>query len=328
MEKTIFDCILLLVLGFFILIKGSDMFVDGASSIAKKLKIPTIIIGLTLVSIGTSMPELSASINSAIVNDSDMNFGNVVGSNIFNLLVVIGCSSLFVPLVVSKQIIKYDLPILLGIYGLLALFTMVITPNQLQLWESIIIFTLSIVYTLFLIFRNKKEIKEEREKAALNPADETKKIKWFKSLIFVAIGLACIVFGGRIVVDNAKQIAEYLQINSLIIGLTVVAVGTSLPELVTSIVAAKKGENDIAVANVVGSNIYNVLLILGLSSIIRPLNVASNPNFIDLAFMAFTTILFIFFIFKAKTVKKWQGIVMVLLYIAYVVYIVLRAVAI
>ena len=328
MEKTIFDCILLLVLGFVVLIKGSDFFVDGASSVAKKLKIPSIIIGLTLVSIGTSMPELSASINSAILNDSDMNFGNVVGSNIFNLLVVVGCSSLFVPLVVSKQIIKYDLPILLFIYGLLALFTMIISPNKLVLWEAIIIFILSIVYTLFLILRNKNEIKEERSKNDNNLNCDIKNIKWYKSLFFVVIGLICIVFGGRIVVDNAKQIALFLNINSLIVGLTVVAVGTSLPELVTSVVAAKKGENDIAIANVIGSNIYNVLLILGLSCIIRPLNVSSNPNFIDLAFMTFTTMLFLIFAFKQKTIKKYQGIIFILLYVAYITFVVLRTVAI
>lgn len=328
MEKTIFECILLLIVGFVLLIKGSDFFVDGASNVAKKLKIPTIIIGLTLVSIGTSMPELSASINSAIVQDSDMNFGNVVGSNVFNLLVVLGCSSLFVPLVVSKQIVKYDIPCLFLIYGLLALFTMVISPNQLVLWESIVIFSLTIVYTVFLIFRNKNEIKAEREKAALAEVDVTKEIKWSKSLLYIAVGLACIVFGGRVVVDNAKQIAEYLKVDSLIIGLTVVAIGTSLPELVTSIVAAKKGENDIAVANVIGSNIFNVILILGLSSIICPLEVATNPNFIDLGFMVFTTILFLLFVVKAKTLRKWQGITMVLLYVAYVVYIVLRAYAV
>ena len=326
MEKTIFDCILLLVLGFFILIKGSDLFVDGASNVAKKLNIPTLIIGLTLVSIGTSAPELSASINSAILNDSDMNFGNVVGSNIFNLLVVIGVSSLFVPLVVSKQIIKYDIPILFGIYGLLALFTMVITKNRLDLWESIIIFVLSIVYTVFLILRNKKEIKEEREKEKESGLENAKTNKWWKNILLVSIGLACIVFGGRIVVDNAKQIAEAMKVDSLIIGLTVVAIGTSLPELVTSIVAAKKGENDIAIANVIGSNIYNVLLILGLSSIITPLNVASNPNFIDLAFMAFTTVLCFLFVFKSKKIYRWQGILMIGLYILYVVYIILRAI--
>ena len=327
MEKTIFDCILLLILGFFVLIKGSNLFVDGASNVAKKLKIPTIIIGLTLVSFGTSMPELSASINSAIIGNSDMNFGNVVGSNIFNLLVVIGCSALFVPLVVSKQIIKYDLPILLGIYSLLALFAMVITPNVISRWEAIVIFVLSIVYTVFLILRNKKEIKEEREK---DETEEEKKLqnnnKWLKNIVFVVIGLACIVFGGRIVVNNATQIAQYLKVNDLVIALTVVAIGTSLPELVTSIVAAKKGENDIAIANVVGSNIYNVLLILGLSTIISPMNVATNPNFIDVAFMVFTTILFIFFVFKNKTVKRWQGITMILLYVAYVIYIILRAI--
>ena len=320
-----------LIVGMVLLIKGADYFVDGSSKIAKALKIPSLIIGLTLVSMGTSAPELSASINSAIINDSNMNFGNVVGSNIFNLLVVIGASSLFVPLVISKQILKYDLPILLGIYGLLAMFTIVISPNELVLWESIVILLLAVIYTVFLILRNKKEIKEEKAKSIDINVIESKKNKWWKNILFIVLGLAGIVGGGRIVVDNAKQIAEFFKVDSLIIGLTVVAIGTSLPELVTSIVAAKKGENDIAIANVVGSNIFNVLLILGSSAIInnvmhKPLEVLSYPNFIDLAFMAFTTILLILFSFKTKTIKRYHGIIFIVLYVVYIVYVVLRSV--
>lgn len=320
MEKTIFDCILLLIFGFIILIKGSNYFVDGASNLAKKMKIPSVIIGLTLVSIGTSLPELSASITSSILKDSDMNFGNVIGSNIFNLLVVIGASSLFAPLVISKQIIKYDIPILLSIYVLLTLFT--VFDNKLSLLEAIIIFILSIAYTIFLLFRNKNEIKNERIKLKNN--EIITKINVFKCLFYIIIGIIAIILGGKILINNAILIANYLKVPSLVISLTIIAIGTSLPELITSIIATIKKENDIAVANVIGSNIYNIILILSLSSIIHPLNVALWPNLIDIIIMTFTTILFLILVYKNKIVKRWHGILFILLYLIYIAFLLLR----
>lgn len=181
-------CILLLVVGMALLIKGADWFVEGASAIAKALKIPSLVIGLTLVSIGTSMPEFSVSLTSSLNGNIDMSFGNVIGSNIFNTFVVIGVSAIIVPLVVSKQMQKYDLPILMGIYALLALFSFVITPGTIQVWESIILFSLTIIYTAFLILRSKgQKIEEETN---------TKKRKWWVNLILVAVGIAGIIFGG------------------------------------------------------------------------------------------------------------------------------------
>ena len=311
-------CIVLLVVGMALLIKGADWFVEGASSLAKAMKIPSLVIGLTLVSIGTSMPEFSVSLTSSLQGNIDMSFGNVIGSNIFNTFVVIGVSAIIVPLVVSKQMQKYDLPILMGIYALLALFSFLITPGTIQVWESIILFSLTIIYTIFLILRSKGVKIEENQ--------NEKKRKWWFNLILVTLGIAGIIFGGKLVVNNASKLAMAMGMSEMLVGLTIVAIGTSLPELVTSIVAAKKGENDIAVGNAIGSCIFNVILILGFCSILEPyiVNVSNLNTLIDVVIMLISAIVVFLFSLKSKRINRWQGIVMVLIYVAYFTYIVLR----
>ena len=308
--------VLLIIVGMVLLIKGADWFVEGASSIAKAMKIPSLVIGLTLVSVGTSMPEFSVSLTSSIKGLNDMSFGNIFGSNIFNTLVVIGVSAILTPLVVSKQMKKYDLPILMGIYLLLMLFSFVTSPLVINLWESIIIFSLTIAYTAFLIIRSKKEMKEEKE-------ESKKQRKWYINLLLVAIGLAGIIFGGNIVVDNASKFAYAIGMSELLVGLTIVAVGTSLPELVTSVVAAKKGENDIAIGNAIGSCIFNVILILGFCSIIQPATVAWS-SLLDVVVMLISAVVIFLFSFKTLKVNRWQGIVKIIMYAAYLTYIILR----
>lgn len=318
----VFIPILLLVFGMVLLIKGADFFVDGASNIAKVLRIPTLIIGLTLVSIGTSAPEFAVSLNASINSENEISFGNIVGSNIFNTFVVIGVSAIITPLAVSKNVRKFDIPILLGIYGLLILFGFVSSPNIINLWESIIIFSLTIVYTVFLILREKKEhqhIEDEKEKEKKKP--------WWLNLIFVAVGLTGIIWGGDLVVDNAVILAEKLHISEEIIGLTIVAIGTSLPELVTSIVAARKGENDIAVGNAIGSNIFNIILILGFCSILAPA-VVTDSSLLDVIIALFSGIVVFVFAFKSYKINRWQGIVMVSLYALYLTFLVLRELSI
>lgn len=307
---------LLLIVGMFLMIKGADFFVEGASNIAKALKIPTLIIGLTLVSIGTSAPELSVSIQSSIAGQTDLSFGNVVGSNIFNVFMVIGASALMTPLVVSKDVARYDIPFLLGIYVLLALLAFVITPLQIQLWEGVLIFTLFILYTIYLILRTKKNPE------AVEEVEEKKKPLWM-NLIFVVLGLAGIIFGGDFVVDSASKIAISFGMSEMLVGLTIVAVGTSLPELVTSIVAAKKGENDIAVGNAVGSCLFNIVLILGIASIICPVGL-ELVQLIDVIVMFISVALVFIFSFKSFKVNKWQGAILISLYVVYLVYIILR----
>ncbi len=310
--------ILLLIIGMVLLIKGADFFVDGSSRIAKAMKISPLIIGLTLVSIGTSLPELSVSVNSAIQGKNDMSFGNVIGSNIFNVLVVVGFSALFTPMIVQKSMYKYDIPILIGIYVLLSLFAFVITPNILQLWESIIIFALFIAYIVFLIVRSKKEKSEQEE-----VQEDTKKRKWYVNVIFVIVGLAGIVLGGELVVNSASDIALELGMSELLVGLTIVSIGTSLPELVTSIVAAKKGENDIAVGNAIGSCIFNVLLILGLSSIIRPIGIAWS-SMVDVIIMLLSAVLVFIFAFKSYKITRLKGSIMLVIYAIYLTCIIIR----
>ena len=307
--------IVLLVVGMFFLIKGADWFVEGAAAIARLFHIPSLVIGLTLVSLGTSMPEFSVSLTSSLQGLNDMSFGNILGSNIFNTFVVIGVSACITPLVVSKDMQKYDLPILVGIYLLLALFAFVISPNVINLWESIIIFSLTIFYTLFLILRSRKQPQVEEE--------ETKKRKWWINVILVIVGLAGIILGGNLVVNNASSIAMKLGMSELLVGLTIVAVGTSLPELVTSIVAAKKGENDIAIGNAIGSCIFNVVLILGFCSMFAPAKVEFS-SLVDVVVMIISAVVVFLFSIKSKKINLWQGITMIIIYGGYLTYIVLR----
>ena len=315
----IYISIILLVVGMVLLIKGADFFVEGASKIARMLKIPSLVIGLTLVSVGTSAPEFAVSLTASLQGANDLSFGNIVGSNIFNTFVVIGVSAIFTPLVVTKNMQKYDLPILAGIYVLLALFAFVITPGTIQTWEGVILFSLTIIYTIFLIYREKKENQVEEEK-------EEKKRPWWLNLIFVIVGLAGIIIGGDFVVDGATEVAKALGMSEMLIGLTIVAVGTSLPELVTSIVAARKGENDIAVGNAIGSCIFNVVLILGFCSILEPANVNTHPFYalFDVGVMMLTVVLIFIFSIKKREINKWHGIITIALYIIYLTIIILR----
>lgn len=353
--------IVLLIVGMALLIKGADWFVDGASAIAKVLKIPSLIIGLTLVSMGTSAPEASVSINSAVNGMNDMSLGNVVGSNIFNTLLIIGISSAIIPLSVGKDMKRYDIPIMVGLYGILLLFAFVITPYRLDLFEAIIMLVLFVGYTAFLIIRTKMQNKRAAAKAEAQPdvaedataetqteaqteaqadapATKAKKEKpaWLRTLfskekpiwlniILAIIGLAGIIFGGDLVVDNAAAFAKALGMSEVLVGLTIVAVGTSLPELVTSIVASVKKENDIAIGNVIGSNIFNIVFILGLSSSIHPL--AIDPaTLVDLLVMLGSGLILlgIALLSKKEQTTRWEGIVMILLYVGYVAYIIIR----
>lgn len=307
--------IVLLIVGMVLLIKGADLFVEGSSYVAKVLKIPALIIGLTLVSIGTSLPELSVSVTSAAQGLNDMSFGNVIGSNIFNTFVVIGCSSLFIPLTVSKSMFRYDIPILTGIYVLLIVFACLITPQELSLWEAIILVVLLVAYMTFLVIRGKKEPQEEKKEEKSKP--------WWVEALFIVIGLAGIIFGGNFVVNSASSIAKACGMSELLVSLTIVAVGTSLPELVTSMVAAKKGEHDIAIGNAVGSCIFNILLILGISALIHPMHIDVS-SYVDLGVMLLSILLVLAFVWKKRKVEKWQGIVMVVIYVAYLAYIILR----
>ena len=302
---------ILLILGFVFLVRGADLFVDGSSSIAKHLKIPSVIVGLTIVAMGTSAPEASVSITAALAGNSDISLGNIVGSNIFNFLAVIGVSAIICPVISHKDILKRDLWWNFGITGLLLLLML---DNKISQIDGLILLFGMGLY-LFIVIKNalKNRTTETEEKLLSVP----------KSIVYMAIGLAAIICGGNFVVDNASIIAKSLGLSETLIGLTIVAVGTSLPELVTSITAARKHESGIALGNAVGSNIFNILFILGASSALTPINVAPEL-FIDTIILIVVSILIFLFAFTKKITNRLEGVVCVLLYIAYTAYIILR----
>ena len=285
---------LLLIAGFILLIKGADFFVDGSSSIAKLLKIPTVIIGLTIVAIGTSAPELSVSITSSLAGKNALSISNVIGSNIFNLLMVIGVSAAIKPMKSSRNIMRKEFPMMIGVTVIMVVMLFVCKAIKggygITRTEGIILFLLFIAFMVYMVvsaIKNKTEATEEIKNRGL-----------LVSIIFVVGGIAAIKFGGDFVVDSASKIAIKFGMTETLVGLTIVALGTSLPELVTSIVAIKKGENDLALGNVVGSNMCNVLLILGVAgsiSAIKLSDLAGNEAIIDGIFMVVISVItFIF----------------------------------
>ena len=308
-----------LVIGFLFLVKGADLFVDGASSVAKKLRIPAFVIGLTIVAFGTSAPELAVSISAAVKGSNDIAIGNVVGSNIFNTLVVLGASAAITPIVVDKGMIKRDYPLSIFaavLLAVLAMDTVLFKANAMSLGrlDGII---LLIAFAGFMVMTVKAGMNGASEE------EETKAMPVMKSILFMVVGLAGIVWGGDLSVEGAKGIARFFGLSEAIIGLTIVAIGTSLPELVTSIIAARKGESDIAVGNVIGSNIFNIFMILGVSATILPMNV-SNTYLYDIGMLIGVMVFTFLPIAKTKKVTRGMGIAMVLVYVVYTVYLIMR----
>lgn len=313
-----------LLVGFFLLIKGADLFVDGTSSIAKLLKVPSIIIGLTIVAMGTSAPEMAVSVGAAIKGQNDIVISNVLGSNIFNLLVVAGGCAVIKSLPVSIDLRKRDFPFSIGIAALLLFFclnSLIIGGKGFTInrTEGIVLFAGLMAYLGFLVYSAVKG------RTGLPGDEEIKTMSPLKSVFYTALGIAGIVVGGDLVVDSASDIAAAFGLSQTIIGLTILAVGTSLPELVTSLVATRKGENDLAMGNVIGSNIFNILGVLGLSAAVSPVKV-SGFSVIDLSlFIGFCLIIYLVTYFRNK-IERLPGILMVLTYLGYMTYAVMREV--
>jgi cation:H+ antiporter len=303
---------ILLIIGFVLLIKGADFFVDGASSIAGKLKVPSLIIGLTVVSIGTSMPEAAVSISASLGGTNAISLGNVIGSNIFNLLMVVGVSSAILPIVTDRDMLKRDMPINIGVTVLLGIL---LFDGNLSRLEALLLLLLLVAY-MFLLIRSALKNRVE--------AEETKVLSWAKSIVFIVLGVAAIIGGGQLVVNSAKTIALALGMSETLVGLTVVAIGTSLPELVTSVVAARKGDSGIAMGNVIGSNLFNILFILGMAGVIKPLT-ADAAFFIDTGILLGISALMLLFAFTKRKISRVEGITCVLIYVAYTAYIIMRA---
>ena len=302
---------LLLLIGFVLLIKGADLFVDGSSSIAGILKVPSVIIGLTIVAMGTSAPEAAVSINAGLAGNSDISLGNIVGSNIFNLLVVIGACAVIFPAKSDEDILKRDLWWNIGVSVLL--FILILNGN-ISRAEGIILLAVFLFYLGLMV---RSALKNRMEAA---PVDV---MPLWKSLLFAAIGLAAVVFGGDMVVDNASLIAKAWGMSDTLVGLTIVAIGTSLPELVTSITATQKGDSGIALGNAVGSCLFNILFILGMASTLTPIN-AVPELVIDTAILIAVTILVLIIAKTDKRTNRIEGIICVVSYVIYTVYIIMR----
>lgn len=299
---------LFIVVGFVFLVKGADWFVDNASGIATKIGISPLVIGLTIVAFGTSMPELAVSVTAALEGANEIAVGNVVGSNLFNLLVVAGLSACIFPLAVNPTIMKRDWPVSTLAAVLLAVF---LYDRTISIWEGVIL----LIFFAFTLYTQLKSGKETDE-------TKTENRSMINLVIFLIVGIACIIIGGQLAVEGATELARILGLSETLIGLTVVAVGTSLPELVTSVVAARKGENEIAMGNVIGSNVFNLLCILGVSAVLHPIHVEATA-FIDTLILYGVSIGYWFICKKYKLDRK-VGISMIFVYILFTAYIIMR----
>ena len=326
--KVLLDILILLV-GFVALIKGADWFVDGSAAVARKFRVLGVIIGLTIVAMGTLAPELAVSTSAAIQGSNEIAISNVLGSNLFNLLMVLGICAIIHTVPVNDIIVKRDYPVNLIITVILILFTslpalmkgglfrheMSDNVGEVSRVAGICFLVIFIVYIILLIRNARKNRTEEEEEVAPMPG--------WKCLVLILVGIGCIVGGGEAVVYGAKNIALAAGMSETLVGLTIVALGTSLPELVTSIVAAHKGQTDMAVGNVVGSNLFNILLILGVSCTIHPISV-NLANVLDGFILLGVSVITLAFLLNGRKIKRWEGIVMVALYVGDMVFAVLR----
>lgn len=331
-------CVISFIIGIFFLIKGSDTMVSGAASLAKKFKVSGMVIGLTVVAFGTSFPELAVSVSDSISclfdgGHAEVAIGNVVGSNICNIFIVLGFSAVFTPIIIKRKTLIREMPVLLFVTGLLVLFGLVAPttpPYEINRLEGGILIAIMIAYTVALVLLSKKENKNKPIEETKKEEDNIKEYSKLKSILMTLIGLIVVVIGGEATCFGAKNIALGIgnasgadpNLVSSIVGLTVVAIGTSLPELVTSTVAAKRGQNDIALGNVIGSNIFNIGFVLGLSALVTPL-LSGSQLMVDLLVMLGAAIVLLVFAFIGK-INRWSGFLFIALYFAYVAYLICR----
>lgn len=325
MGITILKAVFVLIIGFVLLVKGADFFVEGASSVAKMLKVPSLIIGMTIVAMGTSLPETSVSIAASMNNQNTLAVSNVVGSNIFNLMVVLGVCAVIAELKVSKDVLKRDYPF--SVLCAILLLVAGVIGMTLGRMDGIIFLVIFAVFIFYLIksaldARKRGEI-SEKEREMNEEMEEMEDLPVWKCILYIVGGAIAIKYGGDWVVDSASVIATSFGISATLVGLTICSVGTSLPELVTSIVAARKNELDMAVGNVVGSNVFNILMVLGIAATVSPIAFLTE-NIIDIVvLLVFSLITWVLCVTQKKLSKK-EGILMLVLYIIYLVYICIR----
>jgi len=318
--------VLLFIVGLAFLILGAEVLVRGASKIATAFGISPLIIGLTVVAIGTSSPELAISINGVMSGQADIALGNVIGSNIFNILFILGVSALIVPLYVSQQLIRFDVPLMIGLSAAVLLICLDQTVNR---FDGLLLVAGLIIYIAILVVLSIRKRSKENESDQQVPDDETTRnnFNWFANIMYVVAGLALLVLGSQWFVKSAVSFAGYLGVSELIIGLTIVAAGTSMPEVVTSVVAAIRKERDIAVGNIIGSNIFNILGVLGISSVLAPSGIPVSEAVIgfDIPLMIVVAIACLPIFFTGGTISRWEGALFLCYYIAYTLYLVLNA---
>ncbi len=309
----------LFVIGLGLLIAGAEALVRGAARLAAAFGVSPLVIGLTIVAFGTSAPELAVSVQSALAGRADIAVGNVIGSNIFNVLFILGASALIVPLVVARQLVRLDVPIMIGVSVLVWLFSLDLNIGRL---EGLILVAGIAMYTAFQVVQSRREQSDAREH------DRASKYSGvLVNIAFVAAGLGMLVVGSRWLVDGAVAIARAIGIEEVVIGLTIVAAGTSLPEVATSILAAIRGERDIAVGNVVGSNVFNILAVLGLSGIAAPGGLSISPSVLhfDIWVMIAVAVACLPIFFTGWEIRRWEGAVFLGYYVAYTVYLIFEA---
>ncbi len=320
MTATVF-----LILGIVFLVGGADFLVRGASNLAAMVRISPLVIGLTVVAFGTSAPELAVSLNAALNDQANLAVGNVVGSNICNVLLILGASAVVAPLVVAQQLVRLDVPIMIGVSGLLFFFGL---DGKINSSDGVVLVLGGVGYTLFLLYQSRRETNPDVQ----NEYEQeygAQEFSWrqvgIEGIAFLG-GMACLVIGSKLLVRGAVSIANALEINPLIIGLTVVALGTSLPELATSMVATFRGERDIAVGNVVGSNIFNILVVLGVTSALAPGGIQIEPSVMafDIPVMIGVAIMCFPICFNDNLVSRWEGMLLLVYYLAYTLYLVMK----
>lgn len=306
--------VLLLVIGIIVVIKGADWLTSGAVGMAERIGVPQIIIGLTIVAMGTSMPEFFVSLLSAINGTPDLAVGNIVGSNIFNALLIVGCAAMVAPIAIQRTTVKKDIPV--AVFASLLLMGMTL-DGQISRIDAAILFVIFLAYLWITLRGAKTEEGSSQE-------EEKKPMPVLKAGILVFVGLACLIFGSDVFVDNATAIAHAMGISDAVIGLTIVAGGTSLPELATSVVAAKKGNSGIAIGNVLGSNVFNILMILGVTGLITPMTI-SGITIVDLSMMVISMILLWLFSFTKYRIERWEGVLLAAIFIGYISWLVVNA---
>lgn len=319
--------ILLLIGGLILILLGANGLTDGAASVAKRFRIPPIVIGLTIVAFGTSAPELTVSVSSALKGSADIAIGNVVGSNIFNTLMIVGCTALFAPIVITRNTLRKEIPlcILSSIVLLICandVFLDKAPENILNRVDSLLLLCFFVIFMgyTFAIASKPVTMEQQAEHPVIEEETEIKSLPWWQSILYIIGGLAALIFGGQLFVDGATGIARNLGVSESIIGLTLVAGGTSLPELATSIVAALKKNPEIAIGNVIGSNLFNIFFVLGCSASITPLHLSGITNFDLFTLVGSGILLWLFGLFFAKrTITRIEGGIMILCYVAYTV---------